>query len=80
MDLKSELNKQPFQPIQVVLSSGDRHPIRHPEFAIFTDYNSVYVFDSDKSPQEEPHPDTRGPVILSISQIVAVEPLSQTAA
>ena len=79
-DLKDELKKQPFQPLDVVLSSGDRFTIRHPELAIFTAHNSVYVFDSDVSPREQPFPNTRGHVVLSISQIVAVEPAKQQAA
>ena len=79
-DLKVVLKKQPFQPVDVVLSSGDRHTIRHPELAIFTDHNSVYVFESDVSPKDVPFPDTHGPVVLSISQIVSIENAGQAAA
>ena len=64
----------------MVLSSGDRYTIRHPELVIFTNNNSVYVFDSDVSPKEQPFPNTRNQVVLSISQIVAVEPAKQQAA
>jgi hypothetical protein len=31
--LKELLNRRPFAPFQVILSSGDRYEVRHPEFA-----------------------------------------------
>lgn len=31
--LKTALSRRPFEPIRIVLSSGDGYEIRHPEFA-----------------------------------------------
>jgi hypothetical protein len=34
--LREMLRRQPFEPFEVRLSSGEVHQIRHPEFAIVT--------------------------------------------
>jgi len=31
--LKDQLARRPFEPFRVILSSGDRYEVRHPEFA-----------------------------------------------
>jgi hypothetical protein len=31
--LKTALDRQPFEPFRVILSSGDSYEVRHPEFA-----------------------------------------------
>ena len=32
--IREMLNRRPFEPFEVVMSSGERHVVKHPEFAI----------------------------------------------
>jgi hypothetical protein len=32
--IREMLNRRPFEPFEVVMSSGERHLVKHPEFAI----------------------------------------------
>ena len=32
--IREMLNRRPFEPFEVVVSSGERHLVKHPEFAI----------------------------------------------
>lgn len=44
--VRSMLRKQPFQPFEIVMSSGERHLVKHPEFVIVT-ANRLVVVDPD---------------------------------
>jgi len=32
--IREMLNRRPFEPFEVIMSSGERHLVKHPEFAI----------------------------------------------
>jgi hypothetical protein len=32
--IREMLNRRPFEPFEIVMSSGERHTVKHPEFAI----------------------------------------------
>ena len=32
--IREMLNQRPFEPFEIIMSSGERHLVRHPEFAI----------------------------------------------
>ena len=32
--VREMLNRRPFEPFEVIMSSGERHLVKHPEFAI----------------------------------------------
>ena len=47
--LRELLDRKPFEPFEVQLSSGEVHQIRHPEFAFVLKSNLVIGYpDSDK--------------------------------
>ncbi len=44
--VREMLHRRPFEPFEIIMSSGERHVVRHPEFAIVT-ANRVFVVDPD---------------------------------
>lgn len=42
---KEMLNRRPFQPVTVILSSGQSYEIRHPETAVLTRTNLLVGLD-----------------------------------
>ncbi len=44
--VRSMLRRQPFQPFEIVMSSGERHSVKHPEFVVVT-ANRLVVVDPD---------------------------------
>jgi hypothetical protein len=44
--VREMLHRRPFEPFEIILSSGERHVVKHPEFAIVT-ANRVVVVDPD---------------------------------
>ena len=32
--IRERLNRRPFEPFEIIISSGERHLLKHPEFAI----------------------------------------------
>ena len=64
------INKRPFSPFEIVMSSGDRYPVRHPENLVLSK-EGAYVF-FKRSPQEA-LPDV---AILSYLHIAAAEPVN----
>jgi hypothetical protein len=72
--LKERLSRRPFDPFQVVLSSGDRYEVRHPEMALLL-RNGIYVAKpnfQDGLPEEA--------AWCSFLHISAIEPLSSSSA
>lgn len=70
--LKGMLREQPFHAFNVVLSSGDRYPVRHPEMMwILKDRVLIALEPSamDDDPEEF--------VTVSFLHIAAVEPLRE---
>ncbi len=41
--LRQFLQKRPFEPFTILLSNGERHEVRHPEFAIVSPSRLVVV-------------------------------------
>jgi len=41
--IRDLLHKQPFEPFEIVMSSGDVHQVKHPEFAIVSPSRVVVV-------------------------------------
>jgi hypothetical protein len=47
--IREMLRRQPFEPFEVVLSNGERYPVRHPEFAVLVRQTLVIGYpDSDR--------------------------------
>ncbi len=68
------LERRPFQPVKVILSSGQSYEICHPEMAMLTRANLLMGVElgEDCVPAEFK--------ILTLLQVTAIEPLSQRAA
>jgi hypothetical protein len=68
------LDRRPFQPVRVVLSSGQSYEIRHPEMALLTRTSLLVGVDvaEDGVPAEFK--------ILSLLHVTAIEPITQQAA
>jgi hypothetical protein len=41
--IRELLHKQPFEPFEIVMSSGEVHQVKHPEFAIVSPSRVVVV-------------------------------------
>jgi hypothetical protein len=68
------LGRRPFQPVKVILSSGQSYEIRHPEMALLTRTSLLVGVD----PAEDGIPAEFK--ILSLLHVTAIEPLTQQAA
>ncbi len=68
------LARRPFQPVKVILSSGQSYEIRHPEMAMLTRTSLLVGTDlaDDGIPAEFK--------ILSLLHVTAIEPIAQQAA
>jgi hypothetical protein len=68
------LARRPFQPVRVILSSGQAYEIRHPEMAMLTRTSLLVGTDvaDDGVPAEFK--------ILSLLHVTAIEPITQQAA
>lgn len=62
--LREMLHKQPFEPFQVRMSSGDVYEVRHPEFAFLLKSKLVIGY-----------PDSDREVICALLHIVSVQTL-----
>jgi hypothetical protein len=70
---KEMLTRQPYQPVRLVLSSGQIYEIRHPEMAFLTRTSILVGLDmADGVPSEFK--------ILSLLHITAIEPIVEQAA
>jgi len=71
------VTKSPFQPFEVVTSSGDRFTIRHPEM-VRVAKGALYVYQDAEKPEEgEMWSD---PSVLSYMHITALVPVPEQAA
>lgn len=68
--LRDLLKRQPFEPFRVILSSGDRYEVRHPEMAWLTRTSLMEGLNQTK----EGVPGTYR--ICSLLHVAAVEPIS----
>jgi len=71
---RETLGSRPFQPVRIVLSSGQAYEIRHPEMALLTRTSLLVGVDiaDDGVPAEFQ--------ILSLLHVTAIEPITQQAA
>ncbi len=46
--IREMLNRRPFEPFEVVMSSGERHPIRRPEMALLLRSRLVVAVAEDR--------------------------------
>ena len=69
-DYRDLLKAQPFVPFRVILSSGDRYEVRHPELAMII-RNKLLLGIPDKN-GELPEMETK----IALSHIVGFEPIS----
>ena len=82
-ELQKILTRQPFQPVRLVMSSGDSYRVDHPELAIPTADGSIYVFDLVDVPDEGTGDTERAAmlkVILSLSHVNEAEFITGSAA
>ncbi|HUQ68478.1 MAG TPA: hypothetical protein VM165_03080 [Planctomycetaceae bacterium] len=68
------LNRQPFQPFRLIMSSGHAYEVRHPEMAMLTRTDLLVGIDAaeDGIPAEFK--------ICSLLHVVSIEPLSSAPA
>jgi hypothetical protein len=69
-ELRHRLQKQPFEPFRVVLSSGESHEVRHPEMALLL-RGAIYIAETDVNGEL---PEV--PAWCSLLHITAIEPIS----
>jgi len=69
-ELKERLQRRPFEPFRVVLSSGDAYEVRHPEMTLLL-RGGIYVAEPDA--KGEP-PEV--PAWCSLLHITALEPIA----
>jgi hypothetical protein len=62
------LHKRPFEPFRIVMSSGERYEVRHPEMAFLTRATLYVGTDVDHGIPDEA-------AMCSLLHITAVEPL-----
>ncbi len=72
--LQDRLNRRPFEPFRIVLSSGDAHEVRHPEMALLL-RGGIYVAvpDSDSELPEEA-------IWCSLLHVASIEPAKSQSA
>jgi len=47
-EIKRHLRSQPFEPFDIVSSSGGRYRVRHPELTTITARGTIFVFEPVK--------------------------------
>ena len=73
-EINLHLRHQPFEPFDVVASSGGRYRVRHPELAMITAHGTIYVFGPARNGDHLPSPD-----VVSLLHVVALEPVRREA-
>lgn len=69
--LKTFLDKRPFVPFRIVMSSGDRYEIRHPELVLLTrGYAWIGMRPDDKGIPDDAE-------LCSLLHAVSIEPLKR---
>jgi len=70
-DFQRLLKARPFEPFRVIMSSGERYEVRHPEMAFLTRTKLVLGLDPDKQGVAEDW------TMCSLLHVTAVEPVGQ---
>ncbi|HSI36300.1 MAG: hypothetical protein ACAI43_08720 [Phycisphaerae bacterium] len=68
-DFKRLLAARPFEPFRIIMSSGERYEIRHPEMAFLTRTKIVLGLDPDREGVAEDW------TFASLLHITAIEPV-----
>jgi hypothetical protein len=42
-DLREWINRRPFEPFELITTEGERHVVKHPEFALISPTRSVVM-------------------------------------
>lgn len=71
-DFQRLLKTRPFQPFRVIMSSGERYEVRHPEMAFLLRTKLVLGLDPDKQGIADDW------TMCSLLHITAVEPIART--
>lgn len=69
--LRTLLHQKSFEPFQLILSSGDRYPVRHPEMVLLLNNRALIATDT-KGSKRLPE----GYVTVSYLHIAGAEPLN----
>jgi hypothetical protein len=69
-EIQQKLKQQPFEPFEIVMSSGDRYSVHHPENVLLTRTSVVVATEFQR--KRDPLPE--GFVILSYLHIAAIQP------
>jgi len=72
-EIEKNLRQQPFEPFDIVMSSGDRYRVRHPDVAMVMKH-SVIVAKVDPK-QKKPSPPFEDYAVLSYLHITALDPV-----
>jgi len=62
--IQETLSRRPFEPFEIIMSSGERHPVKHPEF-LMTSPSRAVILD----------PVTDRLAILSMRHITELRPI-----
>ncbi len=68
--LRELIRQQPFEPFELILSSGDRYPVKHPEMMLVLKSRVVIGLDADNR-----HNVPERSVSVSYLHIAGAEPL-----
>ena len=68
--LRTLLHTQPFEPFEIILSSGDRYAVKHPEMILILK-NRVLVASDPRGPRQLPD----SYITISYLHIAGAEPL-----
>jgi hypothetical protein len=44
-NVRDILRREPFEPFEIIMSSGERHLVKHPEFVLVTEGRVIVVTD-----------------------------------
>lgn len=74
-EIVKKVKVEPFEPLLVITSAGDRYEVRHPENLQVVRNGTLYIF----SPSED-ELTVESPVIVGLHQVASIEPSPNTAA
>ena len=69
--IKDHLAAKPFEPFEIILSSGDRFPVHHPENVLLTKERAIVAYSTSRRDAELPE----GAISISYLHIAAIEPM-----
>ncbi len=76
--LKLLLEPSNFQPLRVVLNSGQVYEVKHPEFVVLTEAGSLFIFKPSEGAEAYTAKDIRA--VVALRNIASAAPLAPQAA